>query len=355
MICKFAEEDAAARGPLPELTQERILAWADEFHGRNQHWPSQNSGPIKDLDLPGESWLAVEAALALGLRGLPGGDTLPRILARERGRRNKGDLPDLTLAQILRWADAHHRRTGEWPKPDNPEIPGVPGESWHAIDAALNSGLRGLPGGSSLPRLLLESRDVCHHLALPKLSLTMILAWADAHHAENACWPTRRSGLVAGVPHQTWSAINAALREGVRGLPGGSSLARLLSKRRGVLNRLDPPKLSVTAILQWADRHHRRTGQWPNYRTHGKIPGSGGTTWSGVRSALESGSRGLPGGSSLAQLLAEHRCVRNTRRLPALTAAQILRWADAHHDRTGVWPKNKSGPIADEPEETWGG
>jgi hypothetical protein len=36
-------------------------------------------------DAPGETWGAVNAALAHGSRGLPGGDTLARLLARRLG------------------------------------------------------------------------------------------------------------------------------------------------------------------------------------------------------------------------------------------------------------------------------
>jgi hypothetical protein len=62
----------------------------------------------------------------------------------------------LTVAQILRWADAHHRRTGRWPTAGGGPAVGAPGEGWHAIDNALRLGLRGLPGGDSLPLLLVR-------------------------------------------------------------------------------------------------------------------------------------------------------------------------------------------------------
>ena len=46
-------------------------------------------------------------------------------------------------------------------------------------------------------------------------------------------WPRIKSGPVEGVPAETWSGINSALQNGRRGLPGGSSLARLVRKFRG--------------------------------------------------------------------------------------------------------------------------
>ncbi len=64
----------------------------------------------------------------------------------------------LTVKQILNWADAHHRRTGRWPLHRSGAIPEAPRENWAIIEAALRLGLRGLPGGDSLPRLLARMR-----------------------------------------------------------------------------------------------------------------------------------------------------------------------------------------------------
>jgi hypothetical protein len=73
----------------------QILAWADEHWRRTGDWPKASSGPV--VDQPGETWVAVQAALCHGTRGLPGGDTLARLLRRERGmgerRGRRGDLP----------------------------------------------------------------------------------------------------------------------------------------------------------------------------------------------------------------------------------------------------------------------
>jgi hypothetical protein len=97
-------------------------------------------------------------ALDRGWRGLPGGTTLARLLARERGKRNHKDLPRLTPGQIRAWAVAHHRRTGVWPGRKTGSIPEAPGETWSGVNAALMTGGRGLPGGSSLSRLLKKTK-----------------------------------------------------------------------------------------------------------------------------------------------------------------------------------------------------
>jgi hypothetical protein len=67
----------------PPLTEGQILAWADAHRARTGGWPGTGSGPVADA--PGESWKAVDTALRVGCRGLPGGDSLPRLLARHRG------------------------------------------------------------------------------------------------------------------------------------------------------------------------------------------------------------------------------------------------------------------------------
>jgi hypothetical protein len=66
----------------------------------------------------------------------------------------------------------------------------------------------------------------------PPLTEGEVLAWADAHHARTGGWPSANTGGVAGVPGQSWAAIDEALRRGRRGLPGGDTLARLLDRHR---------------------------------------------------------------------------------------------------------------------------
>jgi hypothetical protein len=66
------------------------------------------------------------------------------------------------------------------------------------------------------------------------LSIKLILQWADEHHRRTGRYPTVTSGTVCSAPEENWQAINLALRVGVRGLPAGDSLHRLLCRRRRV-------------------------------------------------------------------------------------------------------------------------
>jgi hypothetical protein len=337
--------------PLPPLTEEQILKWVDEHYQNTGEWPKRNSGDV--MGVSGETWINLNAALKIGLRGLPGASSLPKLLAEKRGVRNIQNLPDLTLEQILEWADAHHRKTGEWPNQKSGKVPDALSETWRSIRYALSQGQRGLPGGSSLATLLAERRGVRNIKALPDLTIMQILKWADAHHQKTGQWPNQKSGEVQGAPGEKWVNINDALSRGIRGLPGGSSLAKLLAEKRGVRNSKALPDLTVKQILKWADVHRQKTGQWPNQKS-GEVQGAPGEKWANIDDALSRGLRGSPGGSSLAKLLTEKRGVRNIQALPPLTIEQILKWADAHHQKTGEWPNQKSGEVQGAPGEKWG-
>ena len=267
---------------------------------------------------------------------------------------NKADVPALSIEQILAWADAHHERTGNWPNGRSGRVAEDPTTTWTGVDGALMRGYRGLPGGTSLARLPVAHRHVQNRCALPTLTKEQVLAWADAHHLRTGQWPTTHSGPIAESQGDTWRGVDHALRSGYRGLGRGSSLMRLLAKHRNVRNAKCLPPLTVTRILAWADEHHQRTGQWPNGRS-GAVTGTVGETWLLIDNALKGGWRGLAGGSSLARLFAEHRGVRNRSNLPPLTVAEILDWADAHHERNGRWPQRLSGVVCESPGETWCG
>jgi hypothetical protein len=242
-----------------------------------------------------------------------------------------------TIAEILAWADAYHVRVGSWPSAySGPIAEAPPGTNWKLVDNGLRYGSRGLPGKSSLAQLLAEHRGHRNIMALPRLTVALILRWADAWRRRTGGWPLIESGPIPeATDGDTWKDIDTALRMGLRGLRPGRSLPPLLARRRGVRNLPGTPPLTVDPILEWADAHHRATGRWPRLDS-GPVIGQPGETWNAVQSALCIGARGLPGGSSLAQLLQEHRGVRNKSRLPGLTVKQVLAWADAHHRRTGA-------------------
>ncbi len=294
----------------------------------------------------------VDGALAQGRRGLPGGSSLAHLLARHRKVRKTNRQRSIGLQQILNWADAHHARYGKWPTAHSGSVPHAPGETWYRVQMALKQGRRGLAGGSSIAALLLEHRGVRSKANLKRITKKQILRWADAYYKRTGKWPTRDSGATDSRDETTWMAVQDALYLGGRGLPGGCSLAQLLQENRGARNIQRLPELTTTQILEWADAHYERHGKWP-IRESGALREVADENWGSVDHALKVGSRGLTGGTTLAQLLAKKRGKRNLRDLPTLSGKLIVRWAEAHYKRFGRWPSQTSGLILDAPGEKW--
>ncbi len=343
-LAQLLAERRAYRGP---LTVERILAWADAHHAATGRWPTGwSSGTVQGA--PRETWPSLDDALRTGRRGLPGGTTLARLLAEHRKAPNIYTEPPLTAGQILAWADAHRAATGRWPSPRSGPVLHAEGERWGSIDTALHEGYRGLPGGQSLGRLIRGHGGPDVYRTRPTLTVEQVLAWADAHREATGEWPIEESGPLRSATGETWKAISGALTRGDRGLPGGSSLARLLAAHRGVRNPSDLPRLTVEQVLAWADAHRAATGRWPSSLS-GPVAEGSEETWTVVNMALSQGHRGLRGGSSLARLLAKHRPVRPRR----LSLRKIRTWARAHREATGRWPDAYAGPVHGVPDETW--
>ncbi len=340
-----------------KLTIRQLLAWADAHHNRTGRWPKCTDGLIKGGG--GERWHVVHAALCGGWRGLSGGTTLARLLAAKRGAPYPiGSVPrsPLTKKLILEWARAHYERTGVWPSLTSGAVVGVDDESWSAVGSALYAGSRGLPKGGSLAQLIGRRIGGSRNLVRPRLTAKQVLAWADDHHHRTGKWPTQDSGPVSKQRGEHWGAINAAMNKGTRGFRGGDSLVRFLARLRGVsIRRINKTPLTVKQILAWADAHHNRTGEWPT-GDHGRITAARNETWQAVGSALRKGIRGLPGDTTLAFLLYERRNVPYPIcSVPGrpLTKKQILTWAKEHHQRTGVWPSGRMGPVHGVADEAW--
>ena len=269
--------------------------------------------------------------------------------------------PRLTEEQILEWADAHRAATGHWPSMTSGKLDGVDGESWSGINQALTDGRRGLSGSNTLRKLLDQHRDTSDKAGkvtrrsrwdaqkLPPYTYADILSWADEHRRITGKWPmssTSTKGLPLGT---NWGIVNRALHEGLRGLPGGITLAAFLQEHRGVRSKHNRPPLTFEKILEWADAYFATHGEWPT-KASGPIPDSPppGESWSVVHHAMGRGIRGLNRKITLALFLAEQRGVRGP-----LTEERILAWADAYFEEHGEWPQADSGHIPGSYGETW--
>lgn len=106
-------QSTVARETMPGCRRDQqILEWADAHQRRTGAWPTHKSGSIAGTQ--GDNWLAVNAALCYGHRGQRSGSSLAKLLAKHRGARNPRHR-QLTVQQILTWADAFRASTGHWP------------------------------------------------------------------------------------------------------------------------------------------------------------------------------------------------------------------------------------------------
>ena len=143
-------------------------------------------------------------------------------------------------------------------------------------------------------------------LTRPRLTEARIGKWLVAQHRRTGRWASKDSGLVVGAPGETWSAIDHCLRCGLRGLAGGSSLARLRATAGLGRNQHTLPLLQVEGILLWAVAEHESSGKWPTLRS-GRVAAAPEETWLAIDGCLRRGCRGLPGGATLAGIIRLYR------------------------------------------------
>ena len=245
-----------------------------------------------------------------------------------------GRRPPLDEDLILSWADEHLQRTGAWPVVVSGQVEGLEGEYWHNIDMALRKGFRGLLLGSSLATLLQERRGAVYKNNKPEFTVEQVLAWVDLHYERHGRYPYDTDGPIEGAEGETWGAVENALRQGLRGLPGKSSLYKLLNESRGMgrKGRTNPP-LTADLVLSWADTHLAIHGSWPNGDS-GPVDGQPGESWNNIQAALVTGQRRFLPGSSVLKVLVRHSRVPPKADLPDLTVEEILQWADRYCERS---------------------
>jgi len=135
----------------------------------------------------------------------------------------------LTYERILAWADAP-------PRSHRAVANAAVGPRARSRARDLGRDRLGLAPGPAIPAWRVElaaSRAVRNIHTLPRLTLDQVLAWADAYQAKTGRWPRSRLGQIADAPGETWSVVETALYQGLRGLPGGMTLSQLLTERRG--------------------------------------------------------------------------------------------------------------------------
>ena len=182
------------------FTEKQILAWADAYLAEHGKWPSHNSGPITGT---AETWLAVDAALRRGTRGLRGNSSVARLLARQRAKRNPKAPPAFVGETDSRLGGSALGRLRYLAQR------GVGADHGYYGNLGQHpSGRCGKAGAASVPahhcqRLLSEHRGVRNHKRLPPLTEEQILQSARRHFERTAQWPNDYNGLVADSPADT--------------------------------------------------------------------------------------------------------------------------------------------------------
>jgi len=283
-------------------------------------------------------------------------------LEARRGAFRRANLPKFTIDQILQWADLHFESHGAYPITTDGIIEAAPSEKWSSVDSALQTGNRGLPGGTTLSRLLHERRGKYYQASLPRLTEEQILGWMDEHYARTGEWPTLDSGVVQACPSENWHAVDGGLYKGLRGLPGKTSLTRLAILHRGRPDLSASEPLTREMIAQWIVAHTSRHGQYPT-RNSGPVEDAEGELWITLNTALEKGYRSLPGGDTIAglreELIAQKRLPELPRRIPRprpldrLTIAKIADWMQAYATLHGQYPTRTSGDVDGSKDDTW--
>lgn len=190
---------------------------------------AKRTAAIMALHLDGLSSIAIARRVGISrqavCRRLIKAGISPR---QERSSRLPAGLKAITEVMILQWARAYRAKHGRYPNISSGIVDGMPGLRWRCVDRLLRDGRCRRAASTTLARLLRERLGARLEAHRPALTVRQILRWADAHHRRTGAFPRYASGAIPDVPHEKWSAIDAALREGCRALPGGSSLARLL-------------------------------------------------------------------------------------------------------------------------------
>ena len=143
----------------------------------------------------------------------------------------------LSIEQILRWCDIYYERNNKYPGQYAKSIPEMEGEDFANINAALNTGIRGLPKMTGLAGLLAKERGYIHNQNKPSIELEDVINEMINYFRVNQKFPTADNKEIAGSLGCKWSALNASLHIGGRGLPKGLSLSKLKKRALEQLNK----------------------------------------------------------------------------------------------------------------------
>ena len=288
-----------------EKVKKAMSAYMDAHSGE---LPKRDT-PGEVPGLPGETWMSLNTAFKTAGRGVDKWPVRCRSIADFRakafGVRNERDLDDLdheTLKKAMAtYRDAH----GDLPRSHAPgEVPGLPGETWSAIENAFRRKRRGVDKWPVRYKSLADFKAKVfgrrNHKGLDGLDHKTVEEAARTYRAAHGgALPKRDTpGEVPGLPGETWSRIDSAFTTNGRGVDQWpviyKSLADFAAKVFGARNKKDLDDLDhekvKRAISAYRDAHG---GKMPTQGTPGEVPGLPGETWPGINAALYAVGRGV--------------------------------------------------------------
>ena len=135
------------------------------------------------------------------------------------------------------------------------------------------------------------------------LTIDQVLKWCDQYFDKQGRYPGQTSESLRSMKEEKFVNIDAALRNGGRGLAAVGGLPGLLEREREHRHNKNTPNLNEETVVGWLITEYRATGsiRWPT-AMDGTVYGHAEEKWSNLNACLHGGSRGFKKGGSIAQL-----------------------------------------------------
>jgi hypothetical protein len=312
------------------LSEDLIVKAMKNYHEDHDKYPVQLSGDASKYIGFKINWNAINNCLKKGCRGLPGGSSLFKL----RQEYFTGKESPLTEDIIVKAMKEYHEDHDKYPSSESGDASKYLKFkiTWSAIGACLRKGLRGLPGDSSLAQLR-KKYDIG---VKPDLTEEQIIKAMRGYFEEHGRYPSLRGGCASKYIFEDilWSGIDASLRHGHRGLPGGSSLHKLKNERSF------KHSLAKEDIAMAMKAYHEDHNKYPSKESGDASKYFGfKITWEAIDHLLRRGVSGGHKGSSVAKLKKHYR-------FGCLTEELIIKAITEYHGECERYPSCLSGDAS---------
>lgn len=261
--------------------------------------------------------------------------------------------PEFTREQLKGWIGRFIETHGKKPNKRDGivEFTGsdFKGITWNAINTALNRGNRSFSPGSSLASFTETEFGIKNPKRKPTLSEDGIRELIQNFIARHGRKPQKTDGLIEHHEgNLSWQIIDRRLRDGNKGLSGGSSLAIFSETHFGIRDQVKIPEVSLDLIRFYIQKHFAKYKKYPTSKS-GKIEFAEGElkgiSWHSVNQAIKAGKTSLPKGSTLADYIQSEFGVTNPKNPKLLSEEIVLSWIQKFIDKNGKKPNVNDGVI----------